>query len=143
MTQSAADVEQLLAMVDKCCETAQGVPQEVLADAGYRSEDNLQRLESKQIDGYVSLGREGKTQSVVPGEDNPATSRMQEKLATGKGRKTYGRRKGIVEPVNGWIKSVLGFRQFSLRGLAKVAGEWALVCLALNLKQLSPQMAWN
>lgn len=143
VTQSAADVEQLLAMVEKCCETAQGVPQEVLADAGYRSEDNLQGLESKQIDGYVSLGREGKTPSVVPSKENPATSRMQEKLATEKGRKTYGKRKGIVEPVNGWIKSILGFRQFSLRGLAKVAGEWALVCLALNLKQLSLQMAWN
>lgn len=143
VTQSAADAEQLLPMLEKCCETAQGVPQEVLADAGYRSEDNLQALENKQIDGYVSLGREGKPQSVVSGSENPATSRMQEKLATEKGRKTYGRRKGIVEPVNGWIKSVLGFRQFSLRGLVKAAGEWVLVCLALNLKQLSPQMEWN
>ena len=143
VTQSAADVEQLLAMVEKCCETAQGVPLEVLADAGYRSEDNLQKLESKQIDGYISLGREGKSQSVVSGSENPATFRMQEKLATEKGRKTYGRRKGLVEPVNGWIKSVLGFRQFSLRGLAKVAGEWVLVCLALNLKQMSPQLVWN
>jgi len=135
--------KQLLAMVEKCCETAQGVPLEVLADAGYRSEDNLQKLESKQIDGYISLGREGKSQTVVSGSENPATSRMQEKLATKKGRKTYGRRKGLVEPVNGWIKSVLGFRQFSLRGLAKVAGEWGLVCLALNLKQMSPQLEWN
>jgi transposase len=143
VTQSAADAEQLLPMVEKCCETTQGIPLEVLADAGYRSEDNLRELESKQIDGYVSLGREGKSQTVVPGSENPATSRMQEKLATEKGRKRYGRRKGIVEPVNGWIKSVLGFRQFSLRGLAKVAGEWALVCLALNLRQLSPQMEWT
>src|SRR5829696_3440827 len=143
VTQSAADAEQLLPMVEKCCESAQGVPLEVLADAGYRSEDNLRGLENQQIDGYVSLGREGKSQSVITGSENPATSRMQEKLATKKGRETYGRRKGIVEPVNGWIKSVLGFRQFSLRGLAKVAGEWSLVCLALNLKQLSPQMEWN
>jgi hypothetical protein len=143
VTQSAADAEQLLPMVEKCCETAQGVPLEVLADAGYRSEDNLQGLENKQIEGYVSLGREGKSQEVVTGSENPATSRMHEKLATEKGRKTYGRRKGIVEPVNGWIKSVLGFRQFNLRGLTKVAGEWALVCLALNLRQLSSQMEWN
>ena len=143
VTQSAADAEQLLPMLEKCCEVAQGVPKEVLADAGYRSEDNLQTLEDKQIDGYVSLGREGKSPSVVPGSENPATSRMQEKLATEKGRKTYSRRKGIVEPVNGWIKSVLGFRQFSLRGLAKASGEWAMVCLALNLKQLSPRMEWN
>lgn len=143
VTQSAADVEQLLPIVEKCCETTQGVPLEVLADAGYRSEDNLQKLESKQIDGYVSLGREGKSELVVAGSENPATSRMQEKLTTEKGRKIYSRRKGIVEPVNGWIKSVLGFRQFSLRGLAKVAGEWAMVCLALNLRQLSPRMEWN
>jgi len=143
VTQSAVDVEQLLPMVESSCEVGQGFPQAVLADAGYRSEDNLQKLESQGIDGYVSLGREGKSGSVVNGTENPATGRMQEKLATEQGRKTYGRRKGLVEPVNGWIKSVLGFRQFSLRGLAKVAGEWKLVCLALNLRQLNPRMGWQ
>ena len=143
VTQSAADAEQLLPMVEKIIEVTQESPGEVLADAGYRSEANLQGLEVKKIDGYVSLGREGKSGSVVTSPENPATSRMQEKLATEKGRKTYSRRKGVVEPVNGWIKSVLGFRQFSFRGLAKVAGEWTLVCLALNLKQMNPQMEWN
>lgn len=143
VTQSAADAEQLLPMVEKIFEVTREAPVEVLADAGYRSEANLQRLEEKKIDGYISLGREGKSGSVVPGPENPATSRMQEKLATEKGRKAYSRRKGLVEPVNGWIKSVLGFRQFSFRGLAKVAGEWTLVCLALNLKQMNPRMQWN
>jgi transposase len=143
VTQSAADAEQLLPMVEKIHEVAQGAPGEVLADAGYRSEANLQGLEDKKIDGYISLGREGKSGPVVISSENPATSRMQEKLATEKGRKTYSRRKGLVEPVNGWIKSVLGFRQFSFRGLAKVAGEWTLVCLALNLKQMNPRMQWN
>ena len=143
VTQSGADAEQLLPMVEKTCEVTQGVPREVLADAGYRSEDNLQGLEGKEIDGYISLGREGKSPSVVSSPDNPATSRMQEKLATEKGRKTYSRRKGLVEPVNGWIKSALGFRQFSFRGLTKVAGEWTLVCLALNLKQLNSRMEWK
>jgi transposase len=143
VTQSAADAEQLLPMVEKILAVTQESPGEVLADAGYRSEANLQGLEDKKIDGYVSLGREGKSGSVVASPENPATSRMQEKLATEKGRKTYSRRKGVVEPVNGWLKSVLGFRQFSLRGLAKVAGEWTLVCLALNLKQMNPQMEWN
>jgi transposase len=142
VTQSATDVEQLLPMVERACKMTQGVPCEVLADAGYRSETNLQGLDDKQIDGYISLGREGKSHSAIKNPDNPATSRMQEKLATEKGRKTYSRRKGLVEPVNGWIKSVLGFRQFSLRGLAKVAGEWTLVCLALNLKQMNPLMQW-
>jgi transposase len=143
VTQSAADVEQLLPMVEKCGAVAQEIPREVLADAGYRSEDNLQKLEGKGIEGYVSLGRERKSRSVVAGPENPATRRMQEKLATEEGRKTYGRRKGLVEPVNGWIKSVLGFRQFSLRGLIKAAGEWTLVCLALNLRQLNPRMEWQ
>jgi transposase len=143
VTQSAADVEQLLSMVEKSAEVAQESPREILADAGYRSEANLQKLEDKGIDGYVSLGREGKSGAVLTGPENPATRRMQEKLATEVGRKTYSRRKGIVEPVNGWIKSVLGFRQFSLRGLAKVAGEWTLVCLALNLRQMSPRMEWQ
>jgi transposase len=143
VTQSAADAEQLLPMVEKILEVTQEAPGEVLADAGYRSEANLQGLEDKKIDGYISLGREGKSGPVVTSPDTPATSRMQEKLATEKGRKTYSRRKGLVEPVNGWIKSVLGFRQFSFRGLAKVAGEWTLVCLALNLKQMNPRMQWN
>jgi len=140
VTSSAADVEQLLPMVDRVIEVAQEVPGEVLADAGYRSEENLKALEGKQIDGYVSLGREGKSCPAIREQEHPATHRMHEKLATEKGRKTYGRRKGIVEPVNGWIKSVLGFRQFSLRGLAKAAGEWTLVCLAINLRQLSLRM---
>lgn len=143
VTQSAADAEQLLSMVEKILEVTQGAPGEVLADAGYRSEANLQGLEDKKIDGYISLGREGKSGSVVTSPETPATSRMQEKLATEKGRKTYSRRKELVEPVNGWIKSVLGFRQFSFRGLVKVAGEWTLVCLALNLKQMNPRMQWN
>jgi transposase len=143
VTQSAADAEQLLPMVEKILAVTQESPGEVLADAGYRSEANLQGLEDKKIDGYVSLGREGKSGSVVTSPENSATSRMQEKLTTEKGRKTYSRRKGVVEPVNGWLKSVLGFRQFSFRGLAKVAGEWTLVCLALNLKQMNPQMEWN
>ena len=50
---------------------------------------------------------------------------------------------GLVEPVHGWIKSMLGFRQFSMRGLAKAAGEWTMVCLALNLRQLNLRMEWN
>lgn len=60
---------------------------------------------------------------------------MAAKLKTDAGRARYRRRKAIVEPVLGWVKAVLGFRRFSLRGLTKVQGEWTLVCLALNLKR--------
>ena len=68
---------------------------------------------------------------------------MQQKLQGDEGRKRYSKRKSVVEPVNGWIKSVLGFRQFSLRGLKKVSGEWMLVCLALNLRRLNPLLEWS
>jgi hypothetical protein len=62
---------------------------------------------------------------------------MGAKLETERGRATYKKRKSIVEPVFGWVKRVLGFRAFSLRGLRKVAGEWILVCLALNLRRMA------
>ncbi|MDT4797593.1 IS1182 family transposase ISAzo2 [compost metagenome] len=62
---------------------------------------------------------------------------MAHKLQTRVGRARYALRKQTVEPVFGIIKSVLGFRQFSLRGLDKVSGEWTLVCLAWNLKRMA------
>ena len=61
---------------------------------------------------------------------------MARKLATPEGRSIYAQRKHLVEAVNGWIKNILGFRQFSLRGLEAVQGEWDLVCLALNLRRM-------
>lgn len=70
----------------------------------------------------------------------PATARMAEKLATAEGRAVYAQRKHLVEAVNGWIKNILGFRQFSLRGLQSVQGEWDLVCLSLNLRRMSSLM---
>ena len=65
-----------------------------------------------------------------------ATHRMGEKLASPAGKARYAQRKWPSEAPNGWIKEVLGFRRFSLRGLAKVRGEWDLVCLALNIKRM-------
>ena len=142
LTQSSSDHGELLPVLQEVLANTGQYPQEVLADAGYRSEENFQKLEAAQIDAYVPLGREGKKQSIKDEEKSPATARMKRKLESEEGRKRYARRKGIVEPVNGWIKSVLGFRQFSLRGLQKAAGEWMLVCLALNLRQLSPRLEW-
>ena len=66
---------------------------------------------------------------------------MAMKFQTQEGRAAYRRRKGIAEPPNGWIKNVLGFRQFSLRGLKKVQAEWKLVCLALNLRRMGALIA--
>lgn len=62
---------------------------------------------------------------------------MAAKLQTERGRNAYRKRKWIAEPPNGWIKSILGFRQFSLRGINKVQDEWKLVCAALNLRRMN------
>jgi len=143
ITQSGADHDELLPVLEGVRSNTGERPQAVLADAGYRSEENFQKLEASQIDGYVALGREGKKAQVKNEEAYPATLRMQQKLQGDEGRKRYSKRKSVVEPVNGWIKSVLGFRQFSLRGLKKVSGEWMLVCLALNLRRLNPLLEWS
>ena len=65
---------------------------------------------------------------------------MAAKLQTDEARAAYRCRKWLSEPPNGWIKNVLGFRQFSLRGLAKVEAEWGLVCTALNLRRMATMM---
>ena len=107
--------------------------------AGVRSNAHSYRnleLEDRGIDAHVALGREGKSQVAVDSARLPATHRMGEKLASPAGKARYAQRKWLSEAPNGWIKEVLGFRRFSLRGLAKVRGEWDLVCLALNIKRM-------
>lgn len=136
LSNNASDAIQLLPMIEAAQRNAGATPQQLLADAGYRSEANLAALEAKPIDGYIALGREGKQALTANPEKHPASARMAEKLATPEGRARYARRKVIPEPVFGWIKHVMGFRRFSLRGLTKVSGEWAMVCLACNLRRL-------
>jgi hypothetical protein len=92
-----------------------------------------------KVDVLVALGREGKVNASAVSPTNAATLRMKDKLATPEGKGAYRRRKVIVEPAFGWVKRVIGFRQFSLRGLANVNAEWNLVCLATNLRRMS---AW-
>ena len=111
-------------------------PELVLADAGYRCEQSFVALEQMGIAALVALGREGKAALNLDVERFPASVRMAQKLNTEAGKARYRRRKVIPEPVFGWIKHVLGFRRFSLRGLHKVRAEWNLVCLAVNLKRL-------
>ena len=97
-------------------------------------------LEERGIDGYVALGRDGK--KLTPkAYFSPVRKRMRAKLVSDEGARRYGERKWIVEAPFGWIKQALGFRSFSLRGKSKVRSEWALVCLALNLKRLHVVMA--
>ena len=133
---NAADVGQLLPTLQAVKENTGQVPQQLLADAGYRSESNLEQLAGSDIDVVVALGREGKRCAEVDAQKNPHTASMATKLQTAQGKAAYSRRKWIAEPPNGWIKSVLGFRQFSVRGLHRVQAEFKLVCLALNLRRM-------
>jgi hypothetical protein len=142
LTQCAADNGELLALVEEVERIVGEVPEQVLADAGYKGETNFEQLEHKGIDAYVSLAREKKKPSSRPDERYPASQRMYDKLQSSTGQMTYRKRKGIVEPVYGWIKEILGFRRFSLRGTEKVTPEWDLVCCATNLKRLHAMFAW-
>lgn len=140
VTNCPADSTQLIPMIEATKATAGELPQQVLADAGYRSETNFEYAESKSIDAVIALSREGKADAASISEENQATLRMKEKLKTPEGAAAYCRRKVIVEPVFGWIKGVLGFRQFSFRGLKKTNAEWHLVCLATNLRRMANGM---
>lgn len=114
-------------------------------DNGYFSAANVTFLAGEGIDGYIATGRHPDHQSwrsyfeeevAPPGEGASPKEKMAYKLKTAAGRAIYKLRKSTVEPVIGIIKEVLGFRQFSLRGLGSVTGEWGLVCLGFNLKRL-------
>lgn len=136
LTNNAADNGELLPMMQAVEKNFGQLPQRVLVDSGYRSEQGLASLEQMGVEALVALGREGKDQTTIDCKRYPASARMAERLASAEGRAQYRRRKVIVEPVFGWIKHVTGFRQFSLRGLTKVMGEWSLVCLALNVRRM-------
>lgn len=136
VTNCAADNGQLVPLVEAAVRNVQTEPKTVLADSGYKSEANFQALEEMKIEPIVALGR-GETMPEAVADEKPATQRMRRRLATKRGRAKYKRRKAIVEPVFGWIKQVLGFRSFLLRGREKVRAEWALVCLAVNLRRMA------
>ena len=139
--QSSADMRALIPLVDQAKRNVGQRAQEVLADAGYASEANLKALERRKIKGYVALGREGKS-ARTPKPEARATRRMLSKLTSKRGRAKYKRRKHLAEPPFGWMKQVLGFRQFSLRSLSKVSSEFNLLCLALNLRRMATMMRW-
>ena len=107
-------------------------------------------MEARGIEPYIATGREPHhhswrayfaEQPAPPPADASPIQKMAYKLQTDIGQAIYRLRKATVEPVIGIIKEVLGFRQFSLRGLAAAAGEWCLVCLAFNLKRLHVLLA--
>jgi transposase len=125
--------------------TELGLPDGVAMDNGYFSASNIEATEERGIEPYIATGREAHYKRVEdllgnlpdePSADASPKEKMAYKLATDIGKEIYRLRKCTVEPVIGIIKEILGFRQFSLRGLINAAGEWCLVCLAFNLKRM-------
>jgi transposase len=121
-----------------------GKVEALLADAGYASESNLVACTTAKIEAFISPGRESHNQPLAERFSEPAPlandatplEEMRHKLKTVAGRAIYAKRKCTVEPVFGIIKQALGFRQFLLRGLEAVTGEWTLVSIAWNLKRI-------
>src|ERR1700693_2626475 len=142
VTPAANDKQQMTPLVEAIREQSGQKPEEVLADSGYCSEGNLKYLRKKRIEGFVATEKQKHGERRVPCKRGPLpknasrVERMQRKLETKVGAAVYALRKTIVEPVFGQIKQARGFRQFLLRGLAKVRGEWALICMTHNILKL-------
>jgi len=117
----------------------------LLADIGYFSAANVTACGAAGVDPLIAMGRQPHHSPVgelfcddplAPENPTPVEA-MAHRLKTGEGRDLYALRKQIPEPVFGIIKSIMGFRQFMLRGIDKVQGEWKLVTMAWNMKRLS------
>ena len=137
---TSADCPQLLAMVDQVRANLGRKPDVCSADAGYCSEANLAGMAARHIRTYIATGRQkhGSDAAIHAKNGQPGSliAAMRDKLKRGGWRSPYRLRKQVVEPVFGQIKQAMGFRQFLLRGLAKVTAEWQLVCTAHNLLKL-------
>ncbi len=137
LSNNASDSDRLPVLLDAVEANLGDTPATVVADTGFRSEAVFGKLSGSRSKIIVALGREGREQVKVDAARYPHTASMAALLQTDEGKASYRRRKAIVEPPNGWIKNILGFRQFSLRGLDKVQAEFRLVCMALNLRRMS------
>jgi transposase len=142
VTQEVNDKRQMQPVVEVIREQSGQKPAEVVSDSGYCSDANLHYLENKKIAGFVAVDRESYRDREKPGPRGPLpkgatrVDRMRRKLQTKAGAAIYSMRKTVVEPVFGQIKEVRSFRRFLLRGLKKVQGEWAIVCLTHNILKL-------
>jgi transposase len=146
VVQAANDKQQITPMLARLgrLPEALGKPRTLLADSGYFSEANVEACAAARIAPLIAPGRERHHRAwrerfaaaPPPPDDPPPLAAMMHRLATPEGRQSYALRKQTPEPVFGIIKSVMGFRQFSLRGLDKVRGEWNLVTMAWNFKRM-------
>jgi transposase len=139
VTQAVNDKQQLARMIETVEAQAGDTPQEVLADNGYCSEGNLEYVNAHEVEVYIATDRLTHGAARIPAGYGPLpktatlSDRMRRKLRTKAGADVYRWRKAIVEPVFGQIKHARGFRQFLLRGVEKVRGEWSLICLTHNV----------
>ena len=137
LTDNAADAGQLIPMADAVEANTGAKPAQLSADSGYCSEENLAALEARRIAGFVATGRQKHGQAAADGGEarkkGPKVEAMRERLREGGFEGPYRLRKQTVEPVFGQIKHARGFRQFLMRGLTKVSGEWAMLCTAHKL----------
>jgi transposase len=147
VTQATNDKEQVAPMVKKVQANPEGLnhPATWLADTGYYSEKNVAICRAANVEPLIAVKRDAHhpgwrerfTEPQPLANDAAPVEIMKHKLKTRAGRAAYALRKQTVEPVFGIIKSVMGFRQFLLRGLDNVRNEWTLVCLAWNLKRMA------
>src|SRR5450432_2925568 len=146
VVQAVNDKNQVEPMLGKIGALPEGLGkvENLLADTGYFSASNVEACEKAGVEPVIAMGRQPhhpplgeRFQKAPDAPKNPTpVEAMAYKLRTPEGRALYALRKQTPEPVFGIIKSVLGFRQFSLRGLEKVRGEWSLVTMAWNLKRM-------
>lgn len=146
--QSSVDVRQFIPALDEV-ELNVGRPEQVVADAGYYSLENLEEARRRKIAPFIPPDRIKHEEWRDPGPrgplPNPASlrQRMARFIRTKRGKEVYKLRQQSIEPVFGQIKAVRGFRAFSLRGLAQVRGEWMLVALVHNMLKLFKQPIWR
>ena len=146
VVQAPNDKQQLEPMLAKTSALPEelGKAETMLADAGYFSEANVNACLAAGIEPLIALGRHAHHPSLSerfaaapPAPENPApVEAMAYRLQTPEGKSLYAKRKCMPEPVFGIVKSVLGFRQFLLRGLENARGEWSLVTMAWNVKRM-------
>ena len=141
-TNQSSDKQQAVVMIAETIDNVGAVPREVSADAGYSSAKAVDELYALGVDPFVApeQTRHGRVVPPAPRGRIPKRlsprDRMRRKLQTRRGRQRYALRMETVQPVFGHIKAGRGFRQFLMRGLEKVQGEWSLICTGHNLLKL-------
>jgi len=139
VTQEPNDRQQLTPMLRQVEENVGSTPELTTADAGYWNEHDIAGLQTAGRDVLVppdggKMNRQEELPKNAP--RGPVAQQMRERLRQEEEQKRYRKRNGIVEPVFGLIKEILGYRRFLLRGLKKVRGEWSLICASFNLRKL-------